>query len=264
MVKTAKRIGNGNAGPQSSLDNDNFTQAILLYQNILIQGIGLLLAQLLLHHQLTLWFHSFTANPLQPHPEWIVVALHCKEVLPDHNVKMVERYNRYTHKLCPFWAGYTVATQSPFNRWWNTTRKIIVLPDHQYWIRVDGSGRITLRNHCCLRKCEIKTTLILLPSAMLVPIISTSNAPLLHPDPQNLLVMTRAAIEAPKKAHIHQHAFGCWKFLELCPHYKPGLKEQYTPHTTLPTHGWGRCRSHCSNLPNKDNNNNIYQSSTPN
>ena len=151
MLKTTKRIVNGNTGPHSSLDDDNVAWAILLYRNTPIQSIGLSPAQLLLHHRLQ---DSIPAQPIlyKPHSEWVEAAQCRKEILHHHNAKRVERYNKYTHNLLPLQAGDTVAIQSPLNHRWNTTGKMITaLPDRQYQIRVDGSGRTTLRNSRFLR-----------------------------------------------------------------------------------------------------------------
>ena len=137
-------------GPQGSLDNDNVAQAILQYWNNLSPN------QLLLHN----WLHdSIPSQPIlyKPHPEWVAAVQRCKKLLYHHNAKIVERYNRYTHNLSPLRADDRVTMQNPLNHWWNTKGKIItVLPDHQYWIRVDGSVRITLKNRRFLRKCEFK------------------------------------------------------------------------------------------------------------
>ena len=75
MVKTAKKIVNGNTGLQGSLDNDNVAQAILQDQNTPIQSIGLSLVQLLLRD-------SIPAQPIlyKPHPEWVVAAQCRKEI----------------------------------------------------------------------------------------------------------------------------------------------------------------------------------------
>ena len=172
-VKNAKRIVNGNTDAQGSLDNDKATRAILQYRNTPIQGIGLSPAQLLLHGWLR---DSIPSQPFlyKPHPEWIAAA--------QHNAKLVERYNRHTHNLCPLQAGDTVTIQNPLNRWWNTTGKIIsALPERQYKIRVDGSGRITLRNRRFLKKCKLKPTPTLIPSATLGPTIPSTNATVTHP-----------------------------------------------------------------------------------
>ena len=94
-----------------------------------------------------------------------------------------------------------IAIQSPLNQRWNTMGKIItVLPDHQYQIRVDGSGRITFRNHCFFRKCKLKPAPTPIPSATPVQITHSSNAPLLHPYPLTSSSNgTRTAIEPPKQ-----------------------------------------------------------------
>ena len=78
-VKTAKRIVNGNTGPQGSLDNDNVAWAILQYRNTPIQGIGLSLAQLLLHRKLR---DSIPTQPTlyKPHPKWVAAAQHHDEL----------------------------------------------------------------------------------------------------------------------------------------------------------------------------------------
>ena len=91
MVKTTKRIVNGNKGPQDSLDNDNVTWTILQYWNTPIQGIGLSPAQLLLH----CWLHdSIPTEPIlyKPHAEWAVAAQHRKKILHYHNAIIVEKY----------------------------------------------------------------------------------------------------------------------------------------------------------------------------
>ena len=160
-IKTAKRIVNGDTGP-----------------------------------------HSFITNPLQATPQMDIGSIKLYEILHHGNVKMVEMYNRYTHNLCPFQAGDTLAIQSPLNHQWNTTRKIItVLPDRQYQIRADGSGRLILRNYHFLTKCKIKASPTPIPSGIPKPITSIINVPLLHPDPLTSSGNdTCTAIELPKES----------------------------------------------------------------
>ena len=250
-VKTAKRIVNGNTDAQGSLDNDNAARAILQYRHIQIQGIGLSPAQLLLHRRLR---DSIPSQPFlyKPHPEWIAAAQRRLEILHKCNAKMVETYNRQTHNLCPLQAGDTVTIQSPLNRRWNTTGKIIsVLPERQYKIRVDGSGRITLRNRRFLRKCNI--------SATPVPIALINNTPRGYSNSQTPSIYnTPARIEPPKVTTYTSTRPRSSKIpralSRLFPHNRPGLKELYDPHKPLPAHGGvGRCRSqrnnNRSNLP---------------
>ena len=232
VVKTAKRIVNRNMGLQGSSDNDSVARAILLYWNTPIQGIGLSLVQLLFHCQL---LDSILSQPIlyKLHSEWVVVAQCCKELLHHCNAKIIEKYNRYTLNFFPLQAGDTVAIQNPLNHQWNTTGKIItVLPDRQYQIRVDGSGRITLRNHHFLRKCEFKTAPTPIPSATLGLITSTINAPLLYSVPLTHSGNdTRTAVEPPPKQTTHT-SLRPWssKISQAVSglHNRQGLKERHS------------------------------------
>ena len=179
-VKTAKRIVKGNTAAQGSLDNDNVARAILQYRNTPIQSIGLLPAQLLLHRRLR---DSIPSQPIldKPHPEWVSAAHRYEEMLHHPNAKIVDGYNKYTHNLPPLQDGDTVAIQSLINHSWNTIGRIISsLPDRQYRIRTNGSGRITLRNHRFLRKCKLKPVPTPIPSATVGPTIPSSNTIFLH------------------------------------------------------------------------------------
>ena len=232
---------------------------MLLYRNTPIQSIILLLAQLLFHCQLC---DSIPSQPIlyKPHPEWVVVVQHHEEILHNRNAKIVERYNKYTHNLSPLKAGDIIAIESPLNHRWNTSGKIISpQPDRQYGIRVDGSGRIIFWNHRFLRKCELKPASTPIPSPTLEPITPSSNTSLLHPyPPASPGNGTRTAIDPPKQTTYTSPRLQSLRIPQalsrLLPHNRLGLKEVYSPHTTQPTHrvgGEGRCRSHYSNMQNK-------------
>ena len=79
-VKTTKRMVNRNTCLQGSLDN--VARAILQYRNTPIEGIGLSLVRLLLHHQLC---NSIPSQPTlyKPHPE-LVTAAQCRDELLHH------------------------------------------------------------------------------------------------------------------------------------------------------------------------------------
>ena len=124
-----------------------------------------------------------------------------KEILHRHNAKMVEGYNKYTHNLSPLQPGDTVAIQIPTITVGTLREKIITVLRHcQYWIRVDESGRITLRNHRFLWKCKTKAA----PTPIPVSITSTSNTPLLHPDhPISSANEIHTAIEPPQISYLY-------------------------------------------------------------
>ena len=241
-VKTAKRIVNGNTDTQGSLDNDKAARAILQYRNTPIQGIGLSPAQLLLHRRLR---DSIPSQPFlyKPHPEWIAAAQRRELILQKRNAKLVERYNRHTHNLCPLQAGDTVTIQNPLNRRWNTTGKIIsALPERQYKIRVDGSGRITLRNRRFLKKCNLKPTPTPIPSATLGPRIPSTNATVTHPPLSPCDSTCTATRPQQQTTHISPRLRASRiprALSRLLPHNKPGIKERHTSQATRPTRGGG-------------------------
>ena len=157
-VKSAKRIISGNTGAQGSLDNDSLVRAILEYRNTPIQNIGLSPAQLLLHRRLRN-FISSQPTLYNPHTDWIVAAKNREIILSRRNARLIEQYNKTTRTLCPLQKGQIVTIQRPTIHRWDTTGQVVeTLPNHQYRVRVDGSGRITLRNHRFLRKLETPTT----------------------------------------------------------------------------------------------------------
>ena len=82
-----------------------------------------------------------------------------KKSLSQRNARLIEKYNRTAHTLRPLLKGQIVSIQCKNNGRWSTTGQIIeTLPHNQYRIRVDGPGRITLRNRRFLRKLETPVT----------------------------------------------------------------------------------------------------------
>ena len=138
----------------------------------------------------------------------------------------------------------TKPIQSPINRRWNTTGKIITsLPDRQYRIRVNESGRITLRNRRFLRKCKLKPAPTPIPSATLGPTIQSSNTTPLHLplSPCNRTYTATKPQQQTTRISPRLRSSRIPRALSrLLPHNKPGLKERYTSHATQPTHGGER------------------------
>ena len=151
-VKAAKRIVLGNTTADGSLDNDRAARAILQYRNTPVQGLGISPAQLLLHGQLR---DHLPAHPTfyKPHPEWIIAANQRQKFLAKCNAKMAEAYNRTAHSLPDLQVSDFVAIQNQHTKQWERSGRVVeVMPNRQYRIRVDGSGRVTLRNRRFLRK----------------------------------------------------------------------------------------------------------------
>ena len=165
-VKASKRIIYDNTNNDGSLDNDKVAMAVLQYRNTTIADIGASPAQLLMHRQLR---DSIPSHPsrYKPHRKWIEAAAKREIRISRRNAKLAETYNASAHTLPPLEITSIVAVQDRQKRWVRTGRIVERLDHRQYRVRMDGSGRITLRNRRFLRKIHpsiVQPTII--PSAM--------------------------------------------------------------------------------------------------
>ena len=86
--------------------------------------------------------------------------------LSRRNTYLIEQYNYTTNTLCSLQKRQIVSIQCQTTHQWDTSGRITeTLPNHQYQIRVDRSGRIPLWNHRFLQKLEAPTTLFPISSA---------------------------------------------------------------------------------------------------
>ena len=121
----------------------------------------------------------------------------------------------------------------------DTTGQVIeTLPNHQYWVRVDGSGRITMWNHWFLQKLEIPT--IPLPISSTVPKPPTPNPTRFHKPntPVPLTVNTGITLPHPP-SNTAQLPTMMQALSRLFPYNQPGLKKLIPPQRLLPMHDWG-------------------------
>ena len=156
-VKVAKRILTENCDANGNIDNDKVSRALLQYRNTPLKDIDLSPAQILFGR--TLKDHTPTVPELcKIRPEWILQANEREFALRKRNSKMVEEYNRHTKSLPELTVSDHVAVQNQRghhpNRWEKTGKIVEKLPFRQYRVRMDGSGRITLRNRRFLRPIQ--------------------------------------------------------------------------------------------------------------
>ena len=110
-----------------------------------------------------------------PHPAWRETLVAREEALRNRHQKVCERLSEHTRHLPPLIIGDHVRLQNQSGhhptKWDRTGTVVEVRQFDQYVIRVDGSGRVTLRNRKFLRKyipVVERDTLSLLP----VPTVS--------------------------------------------------------------------------------------------
>ena len=184
-VKAARRIIMNNTNSDGSLSNDKAAQAILQYRNTPIPDIWLSPAQILLHRQLR---DGIPTHPtlLRPHKEWVISAEERERAYAHRDKKIQKQYNEHAKDLKPMKIQTPVILQEK-GKWQKTGRVVECLPNRQYRIRMDGSGRITLRNRKYLK--EIINTPTVIPSPMIPQqpaVVDSPHQPeVLEPDNSN-------------------------------------------------------------------------------
>ena len=92
----------------------------------------------------------------KPHNTWQETLAAREEALRNRRMRAAEHWSEHTKQLPPLIVGDHVRIQNqtgPNPRKWDKTGKIIEVRQHdQYVVRIDGSGRVTLRNRKFLRK----------------------------------------------------------------------------------------------------------------
>ena len=154
-VKTVKRMIVDNIGPNGSLDTNSFQRAMLNYRNTPDRDTKLSPAQCIFGRPIR-DFIPISPGRFQPHTTWKETTAAREEALRNRHMKAAERWSEHTLRLPPLKVGDTVRIQNQTGlhpkKWDKTGLVVEVRQFDQYVIRVDGSGRVTLRNRKFLRK----------------------------------------------------------------------------------------------------------------
>ena len=160
-VKASKRMLMNNVSPSRSLDNDAMVRALLVYRNTPDPGCKLSPAQILFGRTLrdtipslsqggSIFDSGHVAN------EWKEAWAAKEAALKTRYMKTLDNLDEHTRKLHPLNIGDHVLIQNqsgPFPKKWDKSGIIVEVKTYdQYSVRVDGSGRITLRNRRFLRR----------------------------------------------------------------------------------------------------------------
>jgi len=172
-VKSAKRLITDNTGPYGELDTDKFQRAILQYRNPPDQDTKLSPAMILFKRPIR-DFIPILPGRYRPADVWVETSNDRERALRIKHAREAERLTQYTKKLPPLKVGDHIRIQNQTGhepRKWDKTGVVVEVKQFdQYVIRVDGSGRVTLRNRKFLRRFT--------PYHRPTPTISVSTTPL--------------------------------------------------------------------------------------
>jgi len=154
-VKTVKRMIADNTGKDGNLNTDSFQRAILQYRNTPDRDTNVSPAMCLFGRPIR-DFIPIHPGKYFPHSTWRETMTAREEALRNRHMKDCERLSEHTRVLPPLVVGDCVRIQNqigPYPTKWDKTGIIIeVRQFNQYVVRVDGSGRVTLRNRKFLKK----------------------------------------------------------------------------------------------------------------
>ena len=154
-VKTVKRMLMENTSPSGSIDIDRFQRAMLIYRNSIDPETKASPSLILFGRPIR------DAIPIPmgrycPHPTWKETLVFREQALAKRHSREHEKWEQNTRSLPPLRVGDNVYLQNLTGnhpkRWDRTGRVVEVRQFHQYVVKMDGSGRLTIRNRQHLRK----------------------------------------------------------------------------------------------------------------
>ena len=167
-VKKCKRILMENIGPSGSLDNDGLLCALLQVRNTPDPDCGISPAQILYGRPIRDAFgfinrkEKFTNPSLRP--MWREAWAMKEDAMKTRFARSTEKLDKHARPLIELSLGDRVFVQNQNGKHptkWDKSGTIVDKGDNdQYWVKIDGSGRLTLRNRRFLRKYTQHTTTI--------------------------------------------------------------------------------------------------------
>jgi hypothetical protein len=172
-VKTAKRLLLDNIAPSGSLNNDKFLRAILQLRNTPDPDCNVSPAEIVFGHQLrdAFKFVNTTEKFKNQHirPMWRDAWRSKESALRTRFTRTAEHLNTKARDLVPLSSGERVFVQNQNgNHPTKWDRSGIIMESQgndQYLVKIDGSGRLTLRNRRFLRKYTTASPTITYPKS---------------------------------------------------------------------------------------------------
>jgi hypothetical protein len=154
-VKSLKRLMKGNTGRKGSLHIDDLAQALLQYRNTPLRDVNNSPAQLalgrVLRDTLPLPTKRYRINP-----HWAQFLTNRERSMAQKNEMVKAEYDQHSKLLTELCKGDAVLCQNAKTKKWDRSGVIVEVGKYrQYSVKMDGSGRLSLRNRRHLQKIKI-------------------------------------------------------------------------------------------------------------
>jgi hypothetical protein len=190
-VKIAKRMIRENTSRSGSLDTDKFIAARLAYLNTPDRDTKMSPARVVFGRTINELLPSAPGD-LKLHPEWRITMEQREKALARRHASRNEALTEHTKNLPPLANGTVVLVQNQTGntpKRWSRSGVIVEARDNnQYLVKLDGSGRATLRNRRFLRRIVPYTSQLsdnaaapTAPTATTTPPAPTAPRPALKP-----------------------------------------------------------------------------------
>ena len=216
-VKKAKRMLMDNVGPTGSLNNDSLLRALLQTRNTPDPDCNISPAQMVFGRPIRDAF-SFVSRCIKYNnpsirPTWREAWSQTEDAMRARMPRSTEALDMHTKPLAPLSLGDKVFLQNQRGshpKKWDKSGTVVELGNYdQYWVKVDGSGRLSLRNRHFLRKFVPLSVTVgdplshsrqsygLATRAVLLP--TSSKSPQLTTSPPQLEQQQRDGLPTPTK-----------------------------------------------------------------
>ena len=153
-VKSAKRMLRDNIGADGNLKQDRFLRALMLHRNTPDRDTGLSPSQVIFGKAIRDFF-PIREGQLNLHPEWRITLEQREKALARRHARREVDLSEHTKVLKPLDVGQVVMVQNQAGnspkRWDKSGVIIEVLDFDKYKVKLDGTGRMTIRNRRFLK-----------------------------------------------------------------------------------------------------------------